>query len=99
MFEKIKSVLSDISECPNIYVSLVQEYVLEPISDSNDDQIAINDYIKYLKFTIVKKQTCFDRVIYKASIKENNPKEYLEEVMEDLTKIKCNYMKVGATNE
>ena len=94
MFEKIKSILNDISECPNIYVSVAQEFVLEPISDSNDDQIAINDYIKYLKFTIVKKQTCFDRVIYKASIKENNPKEYLEEVMNDLNKIKNSYMKI-----
>ena len=97
MFDSIKAILNEISQCPNVYVSQTQDIVIEPIQDSinlSGSQIKINDYFRYLKFAIVKKQTCFDRVIYKAICKENNPEEYLKSILDDLKKIKANYFKI-----
>ena len=90
MFDKIKSILKEISDCPNVYISQSQEYVLEPIVGSD-----IKDYFRYLKFAIIKKYDHVERVVYKASCKENNPEEYLKEILNDLTTIKNNYLKAG----
>ena len=43
MFDKIKCILKEISDCPNVYISQSQEYVLEPIVGSD-----IKDYFRYL---------------------------------------------------
>lgn len=90
MFDKIKNILKEISDCPNVYISQSQEYVLEPIIGSD-----IKDYFRYLKFAIIKKHNHVERVVYRASCKENNPEEYLKEILNDLTIIKNNYLKVG----
>lgn len=90
MFDKIKGILKEISDCPNVYISQSQEYVLEPIVGSD-----IKDYFRYLKFAIIKKYDHIEGVVYKASCKENNPEEYLKEILNDLITIKNNYLKVG----
>lgn len=88
MFEKIKEILIEIDRCPNIYVSQNSEFVLEPLKYDSD----VKDYIKYLKFTIIRIGKTYDNIIYRASCKENNPSKYLENIYEDLKKVKAVYI-------
>lgn len=90
MSEKIEKILNELSNLPNYYISKNTEYVLEPMTNSEE-----KDFIKFTKFAIIKRGvSCYDNLIYKANFKENNPKIYLDKIYNDLLKIyKRNFMK------
>lgn len=91
MFEDIKNILKQIEGCPNVYVSQNTEYVIEPIGTGD-----AKDYVRHLKFTIVERGASYiNNVIYKASVKENNPEMYLKSILEDLIKISKKYLKIA----
>lgn len=85
IYDEIKRLVNEISDYPNIYVSQNQEIVIEPMLN--------NERYRYLKFVIIRRNNNIDRVIYKASCKENNPNEYLNIILSDLEKIKNQYLK------
>lgn len=90
MFDQIKTILNTISGFPNVLVYQESELVLCP--GLNNDY---EDYQRCLKFQIIKIYDGLEKNIYKANCKENNPKEYLEKILNDLTKIQ---LKLGGIN-
>lgn len=90
MFNQIKTVLDTISGVPNVLVYQESELVLEPSLNGKYE-----DYQRCLKFQIIKIYDGLEKNIYKANCKENNPKEYLEKILNDLKKIK---LKLGGIN-
>lgn len=89
MFEEIRTLVNEISNLPNIFVSQDTEYVLEELHGDK-----AKDYFRYFKFTIIKKGTSIahHNVIYRASCKENNPESYLKLLIDDLNIIKSKIM-------
>lgn len=90
MFDQIKTILDTISGVPNVLVYQELERVLEPSLSGEYE-----DYQRRLKFQIIKIYDGLEKTIYKANCKENNPKEYLEKILNDLTKIQ---LKLGGIN-
>lgn len=90
MFDQIKTILDTISGVPNVLVYQELELVLEPSLNGEYE-----DYQRRLKFQIIKIYDGLEKIIYKANCKENNPKEYLEKILNDLTKIQ---LKLGGIN-
>ena len=86
MFDQIKTILDTISGVPNVLVYQELERVLEPSLSGEYE-----DYQRRLKFQIIKIYDGLEKTIYKA----NNPKEYLEKILNDLTKIQ---LKLGGIN-
>jgi len=90
MFEQIKAILDTIAGLPNVLVYQDSELVLEPSLNGK-----YKDYQRCLKFQIIKIYDGLEKNMYKANCKENNPKEYLEKILNDLTKIQ---LKLGGIN-
>ena len=90
MFDQIKTILDTIAGFSNVLVYQESELVL--CSGLNNDY---EDYQRCLKFQIIKIYDGLEKNIYKANCKENNPKEYLEKILNDLTKIQ---LKLGGIN-
>lgn len=90
MFDQIKNILDTIAGFSNVLVYQELELVLEPSLNGEYE-----DYQRRLKFQITKIYDGLEKIIYKANCKENNPKEYLEKILNDLTKIQ---LKLGGIN-
>ena len=88
MFNEIEQLLKEIEGCPNIYISQNKEYRFEPLENEKD----LEEFC-YIKFSIVKRGAHYnDSLIYRASVKENSPEMYLKQIVEDLSKIKKQYL-------
>lgn len=89
MFNEILEILKELDNSPFIIVHKVVEHLIE----NNDD-------IRLLKINIYKLYgNDFYSLIFKANVKENNPDNYLKQILDRLLVIKNKYFKVGVNND